>query len=125
MIGRKPARIAASLAAARYCSKSSLVDEMNTTGVTRAMAGLIIASRGLPADLQNDIVQEIEALLGRQSIQDLDFEAVEMAARRQALRPAARALEQRLNAVTTRTSGSAAQTGLPRDSTLKSDVHPQ
>jgi hypothetical protein len=56
--------------------------------------------KGLPTEIQNDIVQEIEALLGRQSIRDLDFEAVETAARRQALRLAARALEQRLNADT-------------------------
>ena len=54
----------------------------------------------LQTEIQNDIVQEIEALLGRQAIHDLDFEAVEMAARRQALRLAARALEQRLNADT-------------------------
>lgn len=54
--------------------------------------------KGLQTDLQSDIVEEIEALLGRQSIEDLDFEAVELAARRQALRLAARALEQRLNA---------------------------
>jgi hypothetical protein len=54
----------------------------------------------LQTEIQNDIVQEIEALLGRQAIRDLDFEAVEMAARRQALRLAARALEQRLNADT-------------------------
>jgi len=53
--------------------------------------------RGLQNDLQNEIVQEIETLLGRQSIADLDFEAIEMAARRQTLRLAARALEQRLN----------------------------
>jgi hypothetical protein len=56
--------------------------------------------KGLQTEFQTDIVQEIEALLGRQSIRDLDFEAVEMAARRQALRLAARALEQRLNADT-------------------------
>jgi len=54
--------------------------------------------KGLQTEFQNDIVQEIEALLGSQSIRDLDLEAVEMAARRQALRLAARALEQRLNA---------------------------
>ena len=48
-------------------------------------------------DLQKEIVQEIETLLGGASIADLDWEAVEMAARRQALRLAARALEQRLN----------------------------
>src|SRR5207302_6128722 len=56
--------------------------------------------KGLQTEFQSDIVQEIEALLGRQAIHDLDFEAVEMAARRQALRMAARALEQRLNADT-------------------------
>ena len=44
-------------------------------------------------DLQKEIIQEMEALLGRHSIADLDFEAVEMAARRQALRLAARALQ--------------------------------
>ena len=44
-------------------------------------------------DLQKEIVQEIETLLGGASIADLDWEAVEMAARRQALRLAARAPE--------------------------------
>jgi Uncharacterised protein family (UPF0236) len=53
--------------------------------------------RGLQTALQNEIVREIETLLGTQSIADLDFEAVEMAARHQSLRLAARALEQRLN----------------------------
>jgi hypothetical protein len=53
--------------------------------------------RGLQTDLQTEIVREIETLLGCRSIADLDFEAVEMVARRQALRLAARALEQRLN----------------------------
>lgn len=53
--------------------------------------------RGLPSGLQNEIVQEIETLLGCQSLADLDLEALEMAARRQALRLAARALEQQLN----------------------------
>ena len=56
--------------------------------------------KGLQTNLQNEIVQEIETLIGHQSIADLDFEAVETAARRQALRLAARALEQRLNADT-------------------------
>jgi hypothetical protein len=46
--------------------------------------------KGLPTELHRDIVQEIEALLASPSIRDLDFEAVEMAARRQALRLAAR-----------------------------------
>src|ERR1700674_1688712 len=53
--------------------------------------------RGLQTDLQDEIVRDIETLLGCPSIADLDFEALEMAARRQALRLAARALEQRLN----------------------------
>ena len=61
--------------------------------------------KGLPANLQNEIVQEVEALLGRPAVQDLDFEALETAARRQALRLAARALEQRLNADTTDHAG--------------------
>src|SRR5258708_2261842 len=61
--------------------------------------------RGLQTELQGDIIQEIEALLGRQSMRDLDLEAVEMAARRQALRLAARALEQRLNADTSHHAG--------------------
>src|SRR5882672_312314 len=54
--------------------------------------------RGLQTNLQNEIVQEIKTLLGHQAVADLDLEALEMAARRQALRSAARALEQRLNA---------------------------
>jgi Uncharacterised protein family (UPF0236) len=41
---------------------------------------------------------DVEALLGRQSLQDLDLEALEMAIRRQALHLAGRAVEQRLNA---------------------------
>lgn len=56
--------------------------------------------RGLSADLESKVAQEIETLLGPQALAELDFEAVEMAARRQALRLAARALEQRLNADT-------------------------
>src|SRR5207302_4170343 len=56
--------------------------------------------KGLQTNLPNKIVQEIENLLARQSIADLDLEAVEMAARCQALRLAARALEQRLNSDT-------------------------
>src|SRR4051794_8920380 len=61
--------------------------------------------KGLQTEIQTDIRQEIEAFLGRQSIQDLDFEAFEMAARRQALRLAARALGQRLNADTSDHAG--------------------
>jgi hypothetical protein len=48
--------------------------------------------RGLQTDLQKEIAQEIETLSGRQPVAELDLEAVEMAARRQALRLAAHAL---------------------------------
>ena len=44
------------------------------------------------------MVAEIEALIAPGAADALDFEAVEMAARRQALQLAARAIEQRLNA---------------------------
>jgi hypothetical protein len=45
-----------------------------------------------------DIVQEIEILLGRQAVADLDFEALEVAVRQQVLQLAGQAVEQRLNA---------------------------
>lgn len=48
--------------------------------------------------LAAEILWDIEALLGRQSLADLDLEALESAVRRQALRLAGRAVEQRLNA---------------------------
>ena len=56
------------------------------------------AKSGLPTELQGEISQETERLLGHQAVADLDCEAVERAARPQALRLAARELEQRLNA---------------------------
>jgi hypothetical protein len=60
---------------------------------------------GLQADLQDEIAQEIETPLGREVVADLDFEALEMAARRQALQLAACALEQQLNADTSDHTG--------------------
>ena len=48
--------------------------------------------------LAAEILCDIEALLGRQSLQDLDLEALETAVRRQALHLAGRAVAQRLNA---------------------------
>lgn len=62
--------------------------------------------RGLQADFQAAIVQEIETLLGRQAVQGLDFEALETAVRQQALQVAARALERWLNADTSDHTGS-------------------
>jgi len=48
--------------------------------------------------LAHDLGDEIDRLLGREAAASIDFEAVETAARRQALRFAARVVEQRLNA---------------------------
>jgi hypothetical protein len=45
-----------------------------------------------------DVVQEIETLLGRQVLEDLDLEALELAVRQQVLQLAGRAVEQRINA---------------------------
>ena len=55
---------------------------------------------GLTAAVHTEITQEVEALLGSGIADALDFEAVEAAVRRQALRLAARLVEQRLNADT-------------------------
>ena len=44
------------------------------------------------------MVQEIETLLGRQAVADLDLEALELAVRQQVLQLAGAAVEQRLNA---------------------------
>jgi hypothetical protein len=49
---------------------------------------------------QSEIVTEIEALIGPASADGWDMEAIETAARRQVLRVAARAIQQRLNADT-------------------------
>jgi Transposase len=54
--------------------------------------------RGLQARFGAEITQEIEALVGRGSVDRLDFETLEMAAQSQARAVAARAVEQRLNA---------------------------
>lgn len=54
----------------------------------------------LSADFQTEIATEIDKLIGK-PIEAWDFEAIETAARRQALRLTARAIEERLNADTT------------------------
>jgi hypothetical protein len=57
--------------------------------------------KNLFADLlAGDVVQEIETLLGRQAVEDLDLEALELAVRQQVLQLAGAAVEQRLNADT-------------------------
>ena len=54
--------------------------------------------KGLQTVLEADVVQEVEALLGREAVAELDFEALEVALRQRTLGLAARAIEQRLNA---------------------------
>ena len=54
--------------------------------------------RGLKAAFEAEIVAEIEALVGTGAVEDWDFEAIETAVRREALRVAAAAVAQRLNA---------------------------
>ncbi|MGH7593079.1 MAG: ISKra4 family transposase [Gemmatimonadales bacterium] len=55
--------------------------------------------------MEAEIVQEVEALLGPEAVAELDFEALEVALRQQALRLAACAIEQRFNAGTTDEAG--------------------
>jgi hypothetical protein len=55
---------------------------------------------GFTAAFEGEIVAEIEALVGPGAVEDWDFEAIETAARGKAMRVAARAVEQRLNADT-------------------------
>jgi hypothetical protein len=56
--------------------------------------------------LATDVVREIETLLGRQAVEDLDLEALELAVRKQVLQLAGAAVEQRLNADTSDERGS-------------------
>ena len=54
--------------------------------------------KGLQTVLEAEVVQEVEALLGREAVAELDFEALEVALRQRTLGLAARAIEQRLHA---------------------------
>jgi hypothetical protein len=54
--------------------------------------------KGLQEAFNAEVVAEIEALVGSGTAQELDFEAIETAVRRKAMRLAARAIEQRFNA---------------------------
>src|SRR5258707_8169672 len=63
--------------------------------------------KNLFADLlASDVVQEIETLLGRQAVEDLDLEALELAVRQHVLQLAGAAVEERLNADTRDEPGS-------------------
>ena len=64
------------------------------------------------------MVQEIETLLGRQAVEDLDLEALELAVRQQVLRLAGAAIEQRLNADTTDERGSRTRCGCGQEARL-------
>src|SRR6202162_2987016 len=68
--------------------------------------------KNLFADLlATDVVQEIETLLNRQAVEDLDLEALELAVRQQALQLAGAAVEQRLNADTSDEQGARIRCG--------------
>ena len=56
--------------------------------------------KGLQAAFATEIGAEIAALVGKSTVDEWDFEAIETAARRHALRVAGRAVEQRINADT-------------------------
>jgi hypothetical protein len=65
------------------------------------------AKKNLFAELlASDVVQEIETLLGRQAVEDLDLEALELTVRQHVLQLAGAAVEQRLNADTSDERGS-------------------
>jgi hypothetical protein len=60
---------------------------------------------GFKTAFEAEIVAEIEALVGTGAVDDWDFEAIETAARRKAMRVAARAVERRINADTSDHAG--------------------
>ena len=75
--------------------------------------------KNLFADLlAADVVPEIEALLGRQAVEDLDLEALELAVRQQVLQLAGAAVEQRLNADTGDERGSRTRCGCGQEARL-------
>ncbi len=61
--------------------------------------------KGFKTAFEVETVTEIEALLGTGVVDEWDFEAIETAARRMAMRVAARVVEQRLNADTSDHAG--------------------
>jgi hypothetical protein len=75
--------------------------------------------KNLFADLlATDVVQEIETLLGRQAVEDLDLEALELAVRQRVLQLAGAAVEQRLNADTSDERGSRTCCGCGQEARL-------
>src|ERR1700691_4733474 len=68
--------------------------------------------------LASDVVQEIETLLGRQAVEDLDLEALELAVRQQLLQLAGSAVAQRLNADTSDQRGARTACGCGQEARL-------
>jgi hypothetical protein len=60
---------------------------------------------GFKAAFEAEVIAEIDALVGDGAVEDWDFEAIESAARRRAMRVAARAVERRINADTSDHAG--------------------
>jgi hypothetical protein len=85
------------------------------TGSTRGGLARGGQKGGFKAAFEAEIVAEIEALVGTGAVDDWDFEAIETAARRKAMRVAARAVERRINADTSDHAGATAPCacGLP------------
>ena len=54
--------------------------------------------KGLQTALEAEVAREVEALLARQALAELDFAALEVTLRQRTLHLAAHAIEQRLNA---------------------------
>src|SRR5580704_14977823 len=75
--------------------------------------------KNLFADLlASDVVPEIETLLGRQAVEELDLEALELAVRQQVLQLAGTAVEQRLNADTSDERGARNRCGCGQEARL-------
>ena len=64
----------------------------------RTDTGAPTAQKGVQTQVTAEIAVEVERLIGASSLDDLDFEAIETAARQMALRVAGQAVAQRLNA---------------------------
>jgi hypothetical protein len=107
---------------------------MGGRGVERNPGGLAGDGQkgGFKAAFEQEIVAEIEALVGSGAVDDWDFEAIETAARRKAMRVAARAVERRINADTSDHAGPTApcvcgkpaRYGGRRDKTFESVLGP-
>ncbi len=75
------------------------------TGKSRGRLGRGGQKKGFKTAFEVETVNEIEALLGTGVVDEWDLEAIETAARRMAMRVAARVVAQRLNADTSDHAG--------------------